>query len=123
MTQILGHNYIGGQRSAAGNVKLQSVDATTGEQLPHDFIQATAEEVDAAAKAAAAAYPAYRSLSAERRAQFLDAIADELEDPFGRDENDLPTDALVRTIERDILAELGVADLPPPLKPIEYVLS
>ena len=33
----------------------------------------------------------------------LDAIADELEDPFGRDENDLPTDALVRTIERDIL--------------------
>ena len=53
----------------------------------------------------------------------LDAIADELEDPFGRDENDLPTDALVRTIERDILAELGVADLPPPLKPVDYVLS
>jgi alpha-ketoglutaric semialdehyde dehydrogenase len=84
MTQILGHNYIGGQRSAAGTVKLQSVDATTGEQLPHDFIQATAEEVDAAAKAAAAAYPAYRSLSAERRAQFLDAIADEL-DALGDD--------------------------------------
>lgn len=84
MTQILGHNYIGGQRSAAGNVKLQSVDATTGEPLPHDFIQATAEEVDAAAKAAAAAYPAYRSLSAERRAQFLDAIADEL-DALGDD--------------------------------------
>ena len=55
MTQILGHNYIGGQRSAAGDVKLHSVDATTGEQLPHDFIQATVEEVDAAAKAAAAA--------------------------------------------------------------------
>jgi predicted membrane chloride channel (bestrophin family) len=30
----------------------------------------------------------------------LDAIADELEDPFGRDENDLATDSLVRTIER-----------------------
>jgi len=53
----------------------------------------------------------------------LDAIADELEDPFGRDENDLPTDALVRTIERDILAELGVTDLPPVLKPVDYVLS
>lgn len=51
MTQILGHNYIGGQRSAAGSVKLHSVDASTGEALPHDFIQATAEEVDAAAKA------------------------------------------------------------------------
>jgi len=52
----------------------------------------------------------------------LDAIADELEDPFGRDENDLPTDALVRTIERDILAELG-AEVPPALKPVDYVLS
>lgn len=52
----------------------------------------------------------------------LDAIADELEDPFGRDENDLPTDALVRTIERDILSELG-AEVPPALKPVDYVLS
>jgi NADP-dependent aldehyde dehydrogenase len=84
MTPILGHNYIGGQRSAAGSVKLQSVDATTGEALPHDFFQATTPEVDAAASAAAAAYPAYRSLSAERRAQFLDAIADEL-DALGDD--------------------------------------
>lgn len=84
MTQILGHNYIGGQRKAAGAVKVHSVDASTGEILPHDFFQATPEEVDAAAKAAAAAYPAYRSLSAERRAQFLDAIADEL-DALGDD--------------------------------------
>jgi hypothetical protein len=30
----------------------------------------------------------------------LDAIGNELEDPFGRDENDLPTDAMVRTVER-----------------------
>ncbi|MGF7111680.1 alpha-ketoglutaric semialdehyde dehydrogenase [Pseudomonas laurylsulfatiphila] len=80
MIRILGHNYIGGQRSAAGSIKLQSVDASTGETLPHDFSQATPQEVDAAANAAALAYPAYRSLSAERRAQFLDAIADELDD-------------------------------------------
>ncbi|MFJ7111394.1 aldehyde dehydrogenase (NADP(+)) [Pseudomonas sp. NPDC098740] len=84
MTRILGHNYIGGQRSAAGPLKLQSADASTGEALPHDFFQATPEEVDAAAKAAAAAYPTYRSLSAERRAQFLDAIANEL-DALGDD--------------------------------------
>ncbi|SED73651.1 NADP-dependent aldehyde dehydrogenase [Pseudomonas frederiksbergensis] len=84
MTRILGHNYIGGQRSAAGQHKLQSVDASTGEALPYDFSQATPEEVDAAAKTAAAAYPAYRSLSAERRAQFLDAVADEL-DALGDD--------------------------------------
>ena len=79
MTQFLGHNYIGGQRSANGSVKLQSVDATTGQALPQDFYQATPEEVDAAARAAAQAYPAYRALSAARRAQFLDAIADELD--------------------------------------------
>jgi alpha-ketoglutaric semialdehyde dehydrogenase len=84
MSRILGHNYIGGQRSAAGTLTLQSVDASTGEALPHDFYQATPEEVDAAAKAAAAAYPAFRRLSAERRAQFLDGIADEL-DALGDD--------------------------------------
>ncbi|MGY4659716.1 aldehyde dehydrogenase (NADP(+)) [Pseudomonas chlororaphis] len=79
MPQVLGHNYIGGQRSAAGTVILHSIDASTGEALPHGFYQATAEEVDAAANAAAAAYPAYRALSAQRRAQFLEAVADELD--------------------------------------------
>ncbi|MNK95012.1 Bestrophin, RFP-TM, chloride channel [compost metagenome] len=53
----------------------------------------------------------------------LDAIADELEDPFGRDENDLPTDAIVRNIERDILDALGVTELPPQLEPVDFVLS
>jgi putative membrane protein len=53
----------------------------------------------------------------------LDAIADELEDPFGRDENDLPTDALVRNIERDVLAAMGTTELPPQLEPVEFVLS
>ncbi|CAM3781150.1 UPF0187 protein [Pseudomonas reidholzensis] len=53
----------------------------------------------------------------------LDAIGNELEDPFGRDENDLPTDALVRTLERDVLAALGHTPLPPVLLPVEHVLS
>jgi NADP-dependent aldehyde dehydrogenase len=79
MTSQLGHNYIGGRRSGEGNVRLQSLDASTGEPLPGDFHQASANEVDAAARAAAAAYPLYRNLSAERRAQFLDAIADEID--------------------------------------------
>ena len=77
MTQ--GYNYIGGQRSAEGSVIVKSVDATTGEVLPQDFYQATPGEVDRAARAAAAAYPAFRALSAGRRAEFLDAIADELD--------------------------------------------
>ncbi|HDS1789333.1 bestrophin family protein [Pseudomonas putida] len=53
----------------------------------------------------------------------LDAIGNELEDPFGRDENDLPTDAMVRTVERDVLAGLGERQLPPALLPVGYVLS
>ncbi|MBK5006487.1 bestrophin family protein [Pseudomonas sp. S32] len=53
----------------------------------------------------------------------LDAIGNELEDPFGRDENDLPTDAMVRTVERDVLAGLGETPLPPALLPVGYVLS
>jgi NADP-dependent aldehyde dehydrogenase len=84
MSSTLGHNFIGGQRSAQGSVQLNSLDATTGEALPHAFVQATEAEVDAAAHAAAAAFPAFRNLSAEKRAQFLDAIADEL-DALGDD--------------------------------------
>lgn len=53
----------------------------------------------------------------------LDAIGDELEDPFGRDENDLPIDAIVRNIEREILAALGETKLPPALEPVDFVLG
>jgi NADP-dependent aldehyde dehydrogenase len=84
MLSLTGHNYIGGERRAAGTTLLKSIDASSGEALPYTFIQATPEEVDAAAQAAAAAYPTYRNLSAERRAEFLEAIADEI-DALGDD--------------------------------------
>jgi len=53
----------------------------------------------------------------------LDEIGDDLEDPFGFDENDLPCNAIVRTLEREILAALGETLLPPTLEPVEYVLT
>jgi len=84
MLSLTGHNYIGGERRAAGTVQHKSLDASSGEALPYTFIQATPEEVDAAAQAAAAAYPIYRNLSAVRRAEFLEAIADEI-DALGDD--------------------------------------
>ncbi len=84
MLSLTGHNYIGGERRAAGTTLLESIDASSGEALPYAFTQATPEEVDAAAQAAAAAYPIYRSLSAVRRAEFLEAIADEI-DALGDD--------------------------------------
>ena len=72
-------NFIGGQRSAAGSVHLQSLDARTGEALPGVFTQATPGEVAAAAEAAEAAFVEYNGMAPERRAQFLDAIADQLD--------------------------------------------
>ena len=79
MPELSGHNFIAGGRSAAGSVVLHSVDATTGQPLPNAFIQATAEEVHAAATAAHQANAIYSNLPAERRAEFLDAIASELD--------------------------------------------
>ena len=84
MPDVLGHNFIGGQRSAKGSTKLQSVDAATGEALPYSFVQATEAEVDSAAQAAESAFVEFRQLSPARRAEFLDAVADEL-DALGDD--------------------------------------
>lgn len=53
----------------------------------------------------------------------LDEIGDDLEDPFGFDENDLPCNALLRTLEREVLAALGETDLPSALEPVDYVLT
>jgi len=79
MNTYTGHNFINGGRSALGDVRLPSFDATTGEQLSGSFAEATQEEVAAAALAAATAYQPYRTLPASRRAAFLNAIADELD--------------------------------------------
>jgi putative membrane protein len=53
----------------------------------------------------------------------LDALGDELEEPFRASDNGLPLDALCRTIEIDLRAALGDRDLPPPLLPENYRLS
>ncbi len=53
----------------------------------------------------------------------LDALGDELEEPFGITDNDLPLDAMVRTIEIDLLEALGERELPLPLQPQGYRLQ
>ena len=47
----------------------------------------------------------------------LDAVGDELEEPFGTDYNDLPLDTLTRMIEVNLLQSLGDGELPPLLTP------
>lgn len=51
----------------------------------------------------------------------LDALGDELEEPFGTDPNDLPLDALLRVIDGVVLDALGEAALPPQ-KPDGFLL-
>ncbi len=45
----------------------------------------------------------------------LDAIGDEVEDPFGVEPNDLPLDSISRNIEIDVLQMIGETDTPAPL--------
>ncbi|WP_420142789.1 bestrophin family protein [Sphingomonas sp.] len=53
----------------------------------------------------------------------LDALGDELGDPFGTEENDLPLDAIVRQVERELLHAAGRETLPPPIAPRDFVLT
>jgi putative membrane protein len=52
----------------------------------------------------------------------LDALGDELEDPFGDNLNALPLTALARTIEVNVLEAMGAEDLPSALLPVDSVL-
>jgi len=53
----------------------------------------------------------------------LDVLGDQMEDPFGLEPNDLPLDAITRTVEIELLASLGVSPLPAPLQPQHHVLT
>ncbi|BFM02663.1 hypothetical protein Psyaliredsea_13100 [Psychrobacter alimentarius] len=53
----------------------------------------------------------------------LDALSEELEEPFGMAANQLPLTALSRTIEINLLEALGEPDLPPAIAPINDYLS
>ncbi|HEX3984761.1 MAG TPA: bestrophin family ion channel [Acidisoma sp.] len=52
----------------------------------------------------------------------LDALGQELQEPFERTANAVPLDALVRNIEIAILEALGEREVPEPLRPENYVL-
>lgn len=53
----------------------------------------------------------------------LDAIGDEIENPFGHDDNDLPLSTLSRMIEVNLRQRLGETDLPPLLEPKDGLLQ
>ena len=53
----------------------------------------------------------------------LDALGEELEEPFGLMPNNLPLSAYATTIEIHLRSALGETDLPPLPVPIDYVLT
>ena len=53
----------------------------------------------------------------------LDALGDEIEDPFGLDPEDLPLLSLCRTIEINLRELTGAGRVPPPLEPVDEVLA
>lgn len=53
----------------------------------------------------------------------LDAIGDEIEEPFGTHINDLPLATISRMIEINLLERLGESDLPEALAPVNDVMS
>jgi putative membrane protein len=52
----------------------------------------------------------------------LDALGDEIEEPFGTSANDLPLEAICRGIEISLRESLGEKNIPPPCRPVDYQL-
>jgi NADP-dependent aldehyde dehydrogenase len=75
---LTGANFIGSRESRAGGSSFRARDPATGAALEPAFGEATAAEVDAAARAAEDAVEAYAGLPPVRRADFLRAIAEQL---------------------------------------------
>ncbi len=53
----------------------------------------------------------------------LDAVGDEIEDPFGKDANDLPLSSISAMIEINVRERIGERDVPPRPVPVGGVLS
>ncbi|QRX83638.1 bestrophin family protein [Glaciimonas sp. PAMC28666] len=53
----------------------------------------------------------------------LDALGDEIEEPFGLESNDLPLDAICRTIEINLRESLDDENVPAPLEVVNYCLT
>lgn len=75
---ITGKNYIGNQLKAAGSTSHKTVNPKLNLENETAFYEATAEELDEAVQLASKAFKEYRKVSGKRRAEFLNAIADEI---------------------------------------------
>lgn len=75
---LTGQNFIGFEKKASGEKKLQAFSTVLRKDLPTEFSIATAAEIEEGIGKATRAFDVYRQTSFASRADFLDAIADEI---------------------------------------------
>ena len=75
---ITGKNYIGNNRSAKGNKTYTTFNPQENKENEFSFVEATPEEIDLAVQLAKNAYHEFSGISGTRKAEFLNAIADEI---------------------------------------------
>ena len=75
---ITGKNYIGNSPENNGNDTFQAYNATEFKLLDEMFYCATEEETNSAIELATKAFQEYKSFSAEKKATFLESIAEEI---------------------------------------------
>ncbi|MCB1204453.1 MAG: aldehyde dehydrogenase (NADP(+)) [Verrucomicrobiae bacterium] len=75
---LTGHQLLGSRESAASSDTFVARNLAAGEDLSPAFHEATEAEIDEAVKLANDAFPVFRGLCPEARAEFLEAIAEEV---------------------------------------------
>jgi alpha-ketoglutaric semialdehyde dehydrogenase len=77
--QLTGRNIIGFETFSQGTVAIQAINPATAESLAPLFYKATIDELNYAAEKAEKAFQIYRKKSGFEKADFLDKIAEEIE--------------------------------------------
>lgn len=75
---ITGKNYIGNSLSAKGDITYKTFNPKTNTNNENVYAEATSEEIQEAVNLASDAFKEFRTISGERKAAFLNAIADEI---------------------------------------------
>lgn len=76
---ITGKNYIGFTQKAAGNTSYKTINPKLNLENEWSFTEATSQEIDEAVALAWSAFKTFRNTAESKRADFLNAIADEIE--------------------------------------------
>jgi len=76
---ITGKNYIGNELSSQGLITYKTINPETNSENETIFYEATREEVDKAMELATKAFKTYKKISDIQKADFLEAIASEME--------------------------------------------